>query len=60
MDGFEFVAQTPVRRGLRDTPAILVTSRMAWRTGGEESRSALGLLRQGRFDQGQLLEPFER
>ncbi len=56
MDGFEFVARTRADAVLRETPAILVTSR-----GSPEDRQrgrdagARGYIVKGEFDQGQLL-----
>jgi two-component system chemotaxis sensor kinase CheA len=56
MDGFEFVARTRTDPILRDTPAILVTSR-----GSQEDRQrgldvgARAYIVKGEFDQGQLL-----
>jgi two-component system chemotaxis sensor kinase CheA len=57
MDGFEFVAQTRSDAALRDTPAILVTSRngVEDRRRGEQV-GARAYFVKGEFDQGQLLE----
>jgi two-component system chemotaxis sensor kinase CheA len=57
MDGFEFVASTRADPDLRETPAILVTSR-----GSAEDRQrgrdagARGYIVKGEFDQGHLLQ----
>jgi two-component system chemotaxis sensor kinase CheA len=57
MDGFEFVASTRADAVLRETPAILVTSR-----GSAEDRQrgkdagARGYIVKGEFDQGHLLQ----
>ena len=57
MDGFEFVAQTRSDLGLRDIPAILVTSRNAVedRRRGEQV-GARAYIVKSEFDQGQLLQ----
>ncbi len=57
MDGFEFVARTRTDPGLRDIPAILVTSRDSPedRRRGEEA-GARGYIVKGEFDQGYLLQ----
>jgi two-component system chemotaxis sensor kinase CheA len=57
MDGFDFVARTRADVTLRDTPAILVTSRSApedRRKG--ESAGARGYIVKGEFDQRHLLD----
>jgi two-component system chemotaxis sensor kinase CheA len=57
MNGFEFVAQSRSDAALRDTPAILVTSRngVEDRRRGEQA-GARAYFVKGEFDQGQLLE----
>ena len=57
MDGFELVARTRADRRLRDTPAILVTSRGSPddRRRGEDV-GASGYIVKSEFDQGRLLE----
>ena len=57
IDGFEFVAQTRADAALRDTPAILVTSRNAPedRRRGEQV-GARAYIVKGEFDQGLLLQ----
>jgi two-component system chemotaxis sensor kinase CheA len=57
MDGFEFVAQTRSDAALRDTPAILVTSRngVEDRRRGEQV-GARAYFVKGEFDQGLLLQ----
>jgi two-component system chemotaxis sensor kinase CheA len=57
MDGFDFVARTRADPVLRETPAILVTSRGS----GEDRRrgrdaGASGYIVKGEFDQGHLLQ----
>ncbi len=56
MDGFEFVARTRADTQLRETPAILVTSRGSRedRRRGQEA-GARAYIVKGEFDQGQLL-----
>jgi two-component system, chemotaxis family, sensor kinase CheA len=56
MDGFEFVARTQADATLRDTPAVLVTSRNAAedRRRGEQV-GARAYIVKGEFDQGHLL-----
>lgn len=57
MDGFSFVATTQADPALRDTPAILVTSRNAAedRQRGEQV-GARGYIVKGEFNQGELLQ----
>jgi len=61
MDGFEFVARTRSDAGLRDIPAILVTSRNAVedRRRGEQV-GARAYIVKSEFDQGQLLQTIRR
>ena len=57
MDGFELVARTRADRLLRETPAILVTSRGSpddWKRGKDAGASAY--IVKSEFDQGRLLE----
>jgi len=60
MDGFEFVAQTRSDPGLRDIPAILLTSRNA---AGDRQRGeqvgARAYIVKSEFDQGQLLQTIQ-
>jgi two-component system chemotaxis sensor kinase CheA len=57
MDGFEFITRTRADPALRDTPAILVTSRGSAedRRRGERA-GARGYIVKGEFDQARLLE----
>jgi two-component system, chemotaxis family, sensor kinase CheA len=61
MDGFGFVARTRGDPALRDTPAILVTSRNSPddRRRGEEA-GARAYIVKGEFDQGYLLETIRK
>jgi two-component system, chemotaxis family, sensor kinase CheA len=57
MDGFEFVAKTRADPLLRDTPAILVTSRGSPidRRRGQDAGASAYIVK-GEFDQGHLLQ----
>jgi two-component system chemotaxis sensor kinase CheA len=61
MDGFTFVAQTRAEPGLRDVPAILVTSRHAPedRQRGEAAGASAYIVK-GEFDQTVLLDRIRR